>query len=165
MGRPPLFRTEFLFDDPADAIAFYESNRIEGVESLPEQVCKFLLDLPSYEPNLIFNVQPGFKKHYVTCAVPDDRYAWLYAKPDGVSFQLGDPRNVEAVLDMWGRPHTFALEGPIPGGPVEPVKADGSPYGPLNSDVWFAPSEVWPMSPAVEFCLRLSAAWAPGKKF
>lgn len=165
MSKPPLFRTPHVFEDPDEAIEFYEANKVAGVESLPEPVCEFLRALPEYEPNLLFNVQPGFKTHFIACAVPDERFLWLFAKPGGVTFQLGDPRNVEAVLDMWGRPHAFAPEGPVPGGPAEPVKPDGTVGGPMNADVWFAPEEVWPMSPAVEFCLRLSAAWAPGKKF
>jgi hypothetical protein len=162
MSKPRLFRTPHLFDTPEEAIEFFEANRVEGVESLPSEVRDFLCWLPEYEPDLKFNVQPGFKTHYVTCAVPGERYAWLYAKPSGVTFQTGDPRNVEAVLDMWGRPHAFAPEGPGPALPEVPVDHVRSP---LATDIWFAPSEVWPMSPAVEFCLRLSAAWAPGTKF
>jgi len=139
MSAPKLFRTPYTFDTPDGAIDFFEANRAEGVESLPESVRLFLHDVAAYDSEAVYNVQPGLKTHYITAARPDDRFAWFYAKPGGVTFCVGHSRNVDAVLDYWGEAK-------------EPAKENI-----LLTDVLFQLDEM--DSPGVEFCLRLSAAW------
>ena len=98
---PKLFRTPHTFDTPEEAINYFTENRVEGVEELPPEVCDFLAAVAVYDPEVVFNVQPGFSTHYIAVAQPTDRRAWFYAKPDGVMFCVGDARNVEAILDTW----------------------------------------------------------------
>ena len=141
MSKPPLWRTPHIFDDPADAVEYYNSHRAEpdSMALMPEAILDFLLYVQDYDDRAVYNVQPAFRSHYIAAANPDDHHVWLYAKPNGVSFALGDERNVAAVLSMWGDP-------------------DHVPQKILPTDVWFDVSEL--ESAAVEFCVRLSAEWA-----
>lgn len=139
-GKP--FTTPHTFSTAAEAAGFYEAERFPGVDSLPPEVVAFLDTIAEYDPEVVFNVQPAHATHYVACARPADHHPWFFAKPSGVVFQLGDKRNVEAVLDMWGTSQ------------VDP----GARPPTLETDVWFAPSEL--EGPAVDFCLRLAAQWA-----
>ena len=145
MSRP-LFRTKDTFASATDAVEFFNANRAETVGVIGPEVTAFLETLTDYDDMIRFNVQPGYRTHYVAAAVPGDRQPWLFAKPYGVVFQLGDERNVEAVLDMWH------LE---PGDLVPPALM-------LPTDVWFPPGEL--STPGAEFCLRLAAAWAAPRK-
>ena len=141
MSKPALFRTEHTFDDPAAAVAFYNANRAEPDEMapMPSAILNFLLYVAEYDERVVYNVQPAYRSHYIAAADPDDHHAWFFAKPTGVSFALGDDRNVAAVLNMWGEPHHI-------------------PQKILPTDVWFDVSEL--ESVAVEFCVRLAAEWA-----
>ena len=141
MSRPELFRTTFTFDDPADAVAFYDANRAEPdvMEEMPDEILAFLELVAEYDERAVYNVQPAWRSHYIAAANPDDHHAWFFAKPHGVSFALGDERNVAAVLSMWGDPETV-------------------PQKIMPTDVWFDVTEL--ESAAVEFCIRLSAEWA-----
>lgn len=140
MSKPPLFRTPHTFQDAGSAVEFFNSERAEGVDPIGEDVLEFLESIHEYDSEAVYNVQPGFRTFYVAVAHPEDHHPWFYAKPDGVVFQLGDERNVEAVLDMYGRPQ------------------EDPPQKLMDTDVWFSPDELG--SPAVEFCLRLAASWA-----
>lgn len=152
--NPKLFRTPHTFPTAEEAVTYFEAEREEGVEALPSAIVEFLCTIHDYDPDVVFNVQPGYKTHYVTCARPDDHHAWLYAKPNGITFPLVDERNVQAVLDMWGTPAE------------EWDAAYQPPADLLPTDAWFAAMETEPNMPtyaAVEFCLRLAAQWAAYK--
>jgi hypothetical protein len=152
--NPKLFRTPHTFPTSEEAVAFFNEEREEGVGPLPAEVIAFLGLVKDYDSDVVFNVQPGFKTHYVTCARPDDHHAWLYAKPNGITFMLADERNVQAVLDMWGTPNEE-------GDAVFQPPADLLPV-----DAWFAAPEVepnHPTFPAAEMSLRLAARWAAFK--
>ena len=140
MSRPPLFRTPHVFPEAREAVDFFNAERAEGVDAVGDEVLAFLETIHDYDPEALFNVQPSFRTFYIAVAHPDDHHPWLYAKPSGVVFQLGDERNVEAVLDMWGTPQ------------VEPSEKT------METDMWLAPSEL--EGPAAEFCIRLAASWA-----
>jgi hypothetical protein len=137
---PKLFRTPHIFDTSDEAITYFNENRIEGVAELSPEVCAFLRSVAAYDPEAVYNVQPAYSTHFVAAARRDDRWLWFYAKPAGVAFSVGDPRNVDAMLDYWDE----AAEPP--GGRS------------LMTDVWF-PNETL-KSEAAQFALRLAAAWA-----
>ncbi len=141
MSRPPLFRTDFTFADPGEAVEFYNSHRVEPdkMKAIGRKVLKFLEAVAEYDDRAVFNVQPALRQHYIAAASPDDHHPWFFAKPHGVVFTLGDPRNVAAVLSMWGEPHQV-------------------PQKLMPTDVWFDLSELG--TAGAVFCLRLSAEWA-----
>ena len=145
MSTAKLFRATAVFATPSEAVANFNLERVEGVDPIGDEVAAFLETVPEYDPDAVYAVQPGFKTHYVAVARPDDHHPWCFAKPGGVTFQVGDPRNTEAIFDMWGSPQ---LEVPA---------------RLLPTDVWFAPEELLedgvPIA-AVDLCLRLAARWA-----
>lgn len=143
------FTTANTFSSAADAVAFFNENRADGIDPIPPTILAFLDSIKEYDPGVLFNAQPAFRTHFVSTALPDDHHPWLFAKPNGVVFQLGDARNVEAVLDMWG-------------------SSKGNPPAlMMETDIWFSPDDLHPdspMAPAVELCLRLSAAWGQSRR-
>jgi hypothetical protein len=148
MSRQPLFRTRDTFPTALEAIEFFNDERAEGVDEIADEVADFLLAVGNSNPGVLFNVQPGFRTHYIAVARPDDFQVWLYAKPQGVTFQAGDERNVAAILAMWGE-----------------LEDDAElPSRLMPTDMWFASDELLTdageFTVPVEFCLQLSSAWA-----
>jgi len=142
-----LFRTPFVFNTAEDAVAFFNENRVDGVDPIPDEVLEFLGTVQDFDEDarFMFNVQPSLLTHYVAVACPRDHHATLYAKPGGVVFQVGDARNVRAIYEMWGEPQIEL------------------PQKLMDTDVWFAPEELFldgELAPAVEFSLILAAKWA-----
>lgn len=140
-GMPKPFTTKNLFAAPEAAISFYET---QTGNTLCPSVREFLACVAEYDPEAVFNVQPGFATNYVTAARRGDRAGWFYAKPDGIAFRVGHWRNVEALLD------TFDELEPEPG------LAQGSHRA--ASFVWVTAEHA--TCGGAQLALRMSAAWA-----
>lgn len=142
-GKPGMkpFTTHNDFGDPEEAAQFYET---ETGDVLPVTVREFLATVAAYDPEAVFNVQPGVVTNYVTAAHRGDRGGWFYAKPTGIAFRVGHWRNAEALLDAFGE-----LE-------EDPAIMAGSHLA--EAFVWVAPEHA--TSPGALLALRLAAAWA-----
>jgi len=135
-----LFKTPYLFSDPREAVDFFNANREPELDAITGPVAHFLVRVAEYDPEALFNVQTGYKSHYVMAAREGDHHGWLFAKPTGLAFDLGHERNVEAMMDMW------------------PEQALEPPYElAMPRDVWFEPAGLGSL--AAEVCLRIAAAW------
>ena len=137
-GKP--FTTDFTFPTALEAVAFFNENRAEGVDPIGIEVLEFLDSIHDYDDSAVFNAQPAFRTHFIAVARLEDYRPWLFGKPNGVVFNIGHERNVEAVIDMWGETE------------LDP------PGLMIASDIAFPPGKL--SGPAVDFCLRLAASWA-----
>jgi hypothetical protein len=96
------FTTEFIYDDPDNAIDFYEEQ--VGVK-FPEAVVDFLYAAAEMYPDALFCVQPAIISNFIAIAREGDRRSWAFVKPTHVSVWVAHSRNADALIEMYPELH------------------------------------------------------------
>ena len=92
------FTTEHTWEDPDNAIDFYEE---QMKVKLPEPVIDFLYAAADLYPDALYNVQPAFTTNYIAIARKGDRRPWAYAKPEKLAIWVAHSRNADTLCELF----------------------------------------------------------------
>jgi len=95
-GTKP-FTTDFIYDNPDDAIDFYQQ---EVGTMFPDQVIDFLYMVDERYPDALYAVQPSFISNFIAVAREGDRRSWAFVKPTGAAIWVAHSRNADALIQM-----------------------------------------------------------------
>ncbi len=113
MPKIKPFTTEHTWDDPDEAIDFYEQG--VGIE-FPQPVVDLLYAVADEYPDASFNVQPAFVTNFIAVARPGDRRSWAFIKPERIAIWTAHSRNAEVLRKL----HPELLE---PANPTRSTRA------------------------------------------